>query len=101
LNLVGFDIWYCLVGAMHCLDLGVYQSLAASGLLFAVQKNVWPGANIQERFYHAHVHHKEWCKVKAYAPCPPFIHSKLCPANNYPGFTQQTAKAAATNHLME
>ena len=86
---------------MRCLDLGVYQSLAASGLLYAVQRNVWPGANIQERFYHAHVHYKEWCKVKAYDPCPHFVYSKLVPPNDYPAFTQQTAKAAATKHLME
>ena len=101
LDLIGFHIWFCLVDAMHCLDLGVYQSLAASGLLFAVQRGVWEGANIQERFYRAHAQYSEWCKTHHYAPCPPFMYAKLCPSNEYPAFTQQLAKAAATKHLME
>ena len=85
---------------MHCLDLGVYQSLAASGLLFAVQRGVWEGTNLQERYYRAHVRYSEWCKAHHYAPCPPFVYTKLCLTNDYPAFTQQLAKAA-TKHLME
>ena len=43
-NIVGFSVWRCWVDAMHCMDLGVYQSVAASCLSELVQENVWPSA---------------------------------------------------------
>ena len=43
--IIGFSTWRCWVDAMHNLDLGIYQSIAAGCLVELVCENVWPAAN--------------------------------------------------------
>ena len=100
LNIIGFNIWCCIVDAMHTLDLGVYQSLFASGLLFAARQNVWAGANLQEMYSRAYMEYRAWCRGKRLAPCPHFVYSKMCTSGEFPTLTQQQAKGAQTKHLM-
>ena len=85
---------------MHCLDLGVYQSICASCLLELAREGAWAGGSIDECFYSAHADYKAWCRGRRLPPCPRFEHRKICPHNDYPAFTQQTAKAAMTKHLV-
>ena len=100
LDLIGFSIWRVWVDAMHCLDLGVYQTICASGLKCLVRLGVWPGDNTEEQFHMSHVDYKAWCKQKGFSACPRFEPSKLLPRGEYPSFSQQSAKAAMTKHLV-
>ena len=99
-RIVGFDIWRCWADAMHCLDLGIYQSVAASCLFDLVAEGVW-GATNETGFVLAHVDYKVWCRVNGHLPCPRFDKSKLLPrGKDFPEFTQQAAKASMTRYLM-
>ena len=100
LKVVGFDIWRCWVDAMHCLDLGIYQGIAACCLNELSFEHVWPGDTLDDCFYAAHSEHKDWCKRKGLQPCPRFERRKLCPTGTFPTFTQQSAKAAMTKQLV-
>ena len=103
-RVVGFGIWRCLPDAMHCLDLGVYQNLAAACLYELVVEGVWPGDEQEDAFNNAHLQYKEWCKAKGTPSCCRFEMSKIAPGKplgtTYPHFTQQTAKGAMTKHLI-
>ena len=64
-------------------------------------QGVWPGRDVADNFFLAHVDYKAWCKTKGHVVCPRFEYSKLCPRQDFPTFTQQTAKASMTKHLIE
>ena len=99
-SIVGFNIWRRWCDAMHCLDLGVYQSVAGSCLTELVEEGVW-GSTDGDGYMLAHVEYKEWCRARGLPPAPRFEKSRLCrTAMDFPKFTQQSAKASATKHIM-
>ena len=86
---------------MHCLDLGVYQSVAASCLFELVEWGCWDGEAIQESFYLAHAEYKVWCCFVGVPPCVRFERQKLITGPfDFPCFTQKQAKASQTRYLM-
>jgi hypothetical protein len=76
IRIVGFDIWRGWCGGMHCLDLGIYQSVVASCLFELVHEGVWGEAD-DGGLRLAHVEYKVRCRHKGLAPCPRFEKSKL------------------------
>ena len=100
LAIIGFTTWRCWVDVMHTLDLGVYQILAAACLEELVKQGIWLGATVQDQYYLAHAEYKLWCRGQGIEPCPRFERSRLFPAGEFPAFTQQSAKAHQTKHLM-
>lgn len=87
---------------MYILDLGIYQSVAASCLFELVMEGAWLAATVDDRFCLAHADYKAWCKEQNVAPCPRFHHKKLVPSQtHFPMFTQQQAKASMTRYLMK
>ena len=101
-GIIGFDIWRCWCDAMHCLDLGVYQSVAASCLAELCAERVW-GVAVSEgdQYAVAHTAYKEWCVRHGQAACPRFEKDKLWKSQaDFPKFSQQTAKASATRYLI-
>ena len=56
---------------MHCLDLGIYQSVAAS-CLFDLVAEVVCGETNDTGFALAPVDYKEWCRANGHLPCPRF-----------------------------
>ena len=100
MRIVGFDIWRCWPDAMHCLDLGVYQLVAASCLVELVGEGVWHRTD-DAGYKAAHVDYKGWCGSHDLPPCPVFSKEKLVSAaDQYPAFSQQQAKASMTKYLM-
>ena len=85
---------------MHCLDLGVYESVAATCLEELVQEKVWGDNKHEESYTIAHGEYKAWCSKHGLPPAPRFERSKLAKANEFPRFTQQSAKASATRYLV-
>ncbi len=99
-RILGFDVWRCWADAMHVLDLGVYQVVAAACLIELVEEMVW-GSSDDRGFKLAHVEYKGWCKETGVEPCPRFDKSKLAPTKGeFPHFSQQLAKASQTRYLM-
>lgn len=99
-RILGFSIWRCLPDAMHCLDLGVYQNVAAACLTELAAEGVWPGDE-NGAYRHAHLQYKAWCRPRGLPPCPRFDKHRLAPGGTiFPHFTQQTAKASMTKHLI-
>ncbi len=96
-DVIGFDIWRCWVDAMHCLDLGVYESVAASCLVELIQQGVWGHHDDEDLFKLAHEDYKGWCRGKSLPPAPRFEKGRLWKSvMEFPRFTQQSAKASAT-----
>ena len=71
-RLPGFTIWRCIVDAMHCLDLGVYQVLVACALCEMSSEHIWPGDNQDERLLAGYAQYKIWCKGQDVEPCHRF-----------------------------
>ena len=100
-RILGFDIWRVWVDAMHCMDLGVYQSVAASCLLDLVDLRCWDAGTNSEAFNMAHSEYKAWCSFVGVPACPRFEKSKLVSgALEFPAFTQKQAKASQTRYLI-
>ena len=100
-DIIGFNIWRCWCDAMHCLDLGVYQSVAASCLTELVEEGVWTHVG-EDGFKVAHVAYKEWCVERGLPPAPRFEKARLFKKRtDFPKFTQQSAKASATRYIMK
>lgn len=99
-GIIGFNIWRCWSDAMHVLDLGVYQSVAASCLEEFVQEGMWASTG-SEGYLHAHVDYKAWCSARGFPPAPRFERSRLVKSTTeFPKFTQQSAKAAQIKHMI-
>lgn len=99
-DIIGFDIWRCWCDAMHCLDLGVYQSVAASCLCELVREGVW-GHIGDDGYKLAHIEYKGWCSARGLPPAPRFEKSRLVKSGmDFPKFTQQSAKASATRYIL-
>jgi hypothetical protein len=100
-NIIGFSIWRCWCDAMHCLDLGVYQSVAASCLAELVEEGVWTHVG-EDGFKVAHIAYKEWCVEHGLPPAPRFEKGRLFKKRtDFPKFSQQSAKASATRYIMK
>jgi len=100
-RLIGFDIWRCVTDAMHNLDLGVYQVVAASCLVELISEGVWPGDSNDERYAAAHHEYKGWCRARGLQPCPPFKGTTLNPGGlDTPSFTMHQAKGAQMKYIM-
>ena len=100
IHIVGFCIWRAWVDAMHCLDHGIYQIVAACCLYELVRQGIWAGRNLEERYYAAHAEYRAWCTENKHPAAPRFEYKKLVPERECPVFTQQTAKAAMMKHIM-
>ena len=99
-NIIGFTIWRCWSDAMHVLDLGVYQSIAASCLAELVEEGVWTHTG-EDGYKVAHIAYKEWCVLRGLPPAPRFEKGRLFKTRtDFPKFTQQSAKASATRYIM-
>jgi len=99
-NIPGFNIWRVWADAMHCLDLGVYQQAAGTCLMELVTEGVWGDCG-DDGFLAAHVEYKVWCRQRGVEPCPRFDRTRICgKSNEFPQFSQQSAKAAQTRYLI-
>ena len=95
----GFEISRCFVDAMHCVDLGLLQSIIPSCLVELCEEGVWEGGTRQERFVAAHVDYKGFCNSISERAAPRFNDSKWCPDGDYPKLTQNLAKAFQTRTM--
>ena len=62
--ILGFSIFRCLVDAMHCLDLGVYQILVPCAIVELVLQGVWEGTTLEQRFALAYNDYSDWCRAE-------------------------------------
>lgn len=100
-KIIGFDVWRCWCDAMHCLDLGVYESVAGSCLVELVEEKVWGTVDEDDAYKLAHEEYKGWCRGRGLAPAPRFERARLQKGQtDFPKFSQQSAKAAATRHIV-
>ena len=99
----GFWIWRCWVDSQHALDLGFFQSVNASLICEACHDfPIFPAETVQGRFDLAHYDYKSWCKRFETDPAPRFRAKKIMKNQlTYPEWTQQTAKAAQTRHMIK
>jgi hypothetical protein len=87
-SILGFSHLRCWVDALHCLDLGILQSIIPSAMLELTEEGVWPGGSRADRYLEAHRDYKLWCHDRNEVPAPRFVDSKWCPDGNFPMLSQ-------------
>ena len=89
----------CWVGAAHALDLGIYQVTHASAIVELVAEDVWPGANVRDRFTAAHHDYAAWCRRAGCQPAPRFKAEQFR-SGDYVCLSQIMCKGVATKHML-
>ena len=97
----GFSIWRAWADAMHCLDLGVYQTIIPSCLVELVAERVFPGATFDERFLNAHAEYSDWCRGNGLQPCPRFNKIAIWTDADYPSWNMHQAKGAQNKYVVQ
>ena len=95
----GFSLLRCWVDALHCLDLGILQSIIPSALAELVDEGVWVGGDRGEQYLRAHTDYRRWCNSRGEVPCPKFKASKWRPPGDFPMLSQGLAKGHMTRML--
>ncbi|MCP4242322.1 MAG: hypothetical protein GY772_17345, partial [bacterium] len=103
LAIPGFNIWHVFFDIMHCMDLGILQSLAPSVLaeLVVAGVGIFGGFTLRSRLQSAYRHYRAWCQQARLDAA--YVAREFTPQwieGPFPQITMRQAKAAATRAML-